>query len=55
MNLLELPDGNKAWVCCAVEWAIFPERCAELLEWSRNRPEGKFFRGMFGGHGHKEN
>ena len=41
MNLIELPDGTKAWVCCAVEWTIFPERYAELMERSRNCPEGK--------------
>jgi hypothetical protein len=32
MNLIELPDGSQAWVYCAVEWAIFPERYAELME-----------------------
>jgi hypothetical protein len=55
MNLIELPDGTKAWVCCAVEWAIFPERYAELMERSRNCPEGKLFIGMFGGGDLKEN
>ena len=24
-NLIELVDGTKAWVCCAVEWEAFPE------------------------------
>ena len=55
MNLIELPDGSKAWVCCAVEWAIYPERYAELLERSRNCPEGKLFIGMFGDDDRKEN
>ena len=55
MNLIELPDGRKAWVCCAVEWAIYPERYAELLEHSRNCPEGKLLRGLFGGDDRKEN
>lgn len=26
MKLIELPDGSPAWVCDAVELAIFPER-----------------------------
>jgi hypothetical protein len=55
MNLIDLPDGTKAWVCCAVEWAIFPERYAELMKRSRNCPEGKLFIGMFGGGDLKEN
>ena len=55
MNLIELPNGSKAWVCCAVEWAIYPERYAELLERSRNCPEGKLLRGLFGGDDRKEN
>ena len=55
MNLIELPDGTKAWVCCAVEWAIYPKRYAELMERSRNCPEGKLLRGLFGGDDRKEN
>jgi len=48
MNPIDLPDGTKAWVCCAVEWAIYPERYAELMERSRNCPEGKLFIEMYG-------
>jgi len=48
MSLIDLPDGTKAWVCCAVEWAIYPERYAELMERSRNCPEGKLFIEMYG-------
>ena len=55
MNLIDLPDGTKAWVCCAVEWAIYPKRYAELMERSRNCPEGKLLRGLFGGDDRKEN
>ncbi len=54
MSLIELPDGTKAWVCCAVEWAIYPERYAELMERSRNCPEGKLFKEMFGDDDRKE-
>ena len=54
MNLIDLPDGTKAWVCCAVEWAIYPERYAELMERSRNCPEGKLFIEMFGDDDRKE-
>ena len=55
MNLIDLPDGTKGWVCCAVEWAIYPKRYAELMERSRNCPEGKLLRGLFGGDDRKEN
>jgi hypothetical protein len=48
MSLIDLPDGTKAWVCCAVEFAIYPERYAELMERSRNCPEGKLFIEMYG-------
>ena len=54
MNLIDLPGGTKAWVCCAVEWAIYPERYAELMERSRNCPEGKLFIEMFGDDDRKE-
>ena len=54
MNLIDLPDGTKAWVCCTVEWAIYPERYVELMERSRNCPEGKLFRGMFDDYDRKE-
>jgi hypothetical protein len=54
MNLIDLPDGTKAWVCCAVEWAIYPERYAGLMERSRNCPEGKLFRETFGDDDRKE-
>ena len=54
MNLIDLPDGTKAWVCCTVEWAIYPERYVELMERSQNCPEGKLFREMFGDYDRKE-
>jgi hypothetical protein len=54
MNLIDLPDRTKAWVCCAVEWAIYPERYVKLMERSRNCPEGELFRELFGDHDPKE-
>jgi hypothetical protein len=44
MRAIELADGSPAWVCDAVEWAIYPERYQALREWSRNSCEGKFLR-----------
>lgn len=29
MELIDLADGGKAWVCHPIEWAIFPERSRE--------------------------
>jgi hypothetical protein len=55
MNLIELPDGSKAWVCSAVEWAIYPERYAEFMERRRDCPAGKLLRGLFAGDDRKEN
>jgi len=43
MNLIDLPDGSKAWVCCAVEWAIYPEHYVEPME-----PVTELFREIFG-------
>jgi hypothetical protein len=48
MSMIELPDGSKAWVCCAMKRAIFPERYAKYQEWLRNSPEGKMRREIFG-------
>jgi hypothetical protein len=48
MRVIELPDGSPAWVCDAVEWAIYPEEYRKLQEWSRNSPEGKLLRKIFG-------
>jgi hypothetical protein len=48
MKVIQLPDGSPAWVCDTVEWAIYPERYRELQEWSRNSPEGKLLREIFG-------
>jgi hypothetical protein len=48
MNLIDLPDGAKAWVCDHVMWAIYPERYQELQEWKRNSPQGKLLRQIFG-------
>jgi hypothetical protein len=50
MKVIKLPDGSPAWVCDAMEWAIYPERLRELREWSRNSPEGKLLREIFGEH-----
>lgn len=41
MNLLDLADGTKAWVCDNIMWAIYPERYAEYQEWLRNSPLGE--------------
>jgi len=48
MSLIDLPDGSKAWVCNPIRWAIYPEQYRELQEWSRNSPEGKLLRQIFG-------
>lgn len=48
MKVIDLPDGAKAWVCDAVEWAIYPERLQQLQHWSRNSAEGKMLRKIFG-------
>ncbi|SRR6266571_2172736 len=48
MKVIELPNGSPAWVCDTVEWAIYPERYQALQEWSRNSPEGKLLREIFG-------
>ena len=43
MNVIELPDGSPAWVCDAVEWAIYPERYLKL----QNSTAGKSLRQVF--------
>jgi hypothetical protein len=48
MRLIELPDGSPAWVCDTVRWAIYPEEYRKLQERSRNTPEGKLLRKIFG-------
>jgi hypothetical protein len=48
MKLIELPDGAPAWVCDAVEWAIYPKRLRALEEWGKSTPEGKLLRSIFG-------
>jgi hypothetical protein len=48
MSVIDLPDGGKAWVCDTVKWAIYPEKYRELQERSRNSPEGKLLREIFG-------
>ena len=42
--LVELADGSPAWVCDAVEWALYPEKYREL----RESPAGKLLREIFG-------
>jgi hypothetical protein len=49
MSLIELPGGEKAWVCDSVKWALYPEKYRELQEWSRNSSEGKLLRQMLSG------
>jgi len=48
MDLLDAPDGTKAWVCCAMNWAIYPECYAERMERFWNSPKGKLWRETFG-------
>jgi hypothetical protein len=48
MQTIKLPDGSPAWVCGPVKWAIYPEECRKLQEWSRNSAEGKLLREIFG-------
>ena len=48
MSLIDLPDGGKAWVCDSIKWALYPEKYRELQERSRNSPEGKLLRQIFG-------
>lgn len=48
MKVIQLPDGSPAWVCDSVEWAIYPERYQALKDWSKNSPEGKLLREIFG-------
>ena len=31
MNVIDLPEGGKAWVCDAVRWAIYPEEKSKIL------------------------
>ena len=48
MKVIELPDGSPAWVCDAVEWAIYPERYQALMDLAKNSPEGKLLGKIFG-------
>jgi hypothetical protein len=48
MKLIMLPGGSPAWICDNVRWAIYPEEYRKLQEWSRNSPEGKLLREIFG-------
>ena len=48
MNLIDLADGAKAWVCDPVKWAIYPDQYQKLQEWAQNSPEGKLLRQIFG-------
>lgn len=48
MSLIDLPDGGKAWVCDTVKRALYPEKYQALQEWSRNSPESKLLREIFG-------
>jgi len=51
MELIDVPDGTRAWVYCAIKRAILPERYAESMKrfeermerfW--NSPQGKRWR-----------
>jgi hypothetical protein len=62
MELIDAPDGTKAWVCCAMKRTIYLERYAEGMKRFaqrmgrfRNSPEGKRWRERFGGDGRTEN
>jgi hypothetical protein len=48
MSLIDLPGGGSAWVCCAMNRAIYPERYAERMERFWNSPQGKLWREKFG-------
>ncbi|MGO8791195.1 MAG: hypothetical protein ACLQVL_27950 [Terriglobia bacterium] len=48
MKLVDLPDGGKAWVCHATEWAIYPQRYAEFMERTGKSREGKLFGKILG-------
>jgi len=48
MRVIDLPDGSSAWVCDAVEWAIYPERYQALMDLAKNSPEGKLLGKIFG-------
>lgn len=48
MSLIDLPDSGIAWVCCAMNRAIYPERYAERMERFWNSPRGKLWREKFG-------
>jgi hypothetical protein len=50
MNLLDLPDGAKAWVCDPTQWAIYSEQHQER---ERNAAEGKLLRRIFPENGDK--
>ena len=41
MKLVELPDGSKAWLCCAVEAASSPVPYPIFHEREQDSPEGK--------------
>jgi hypothetical protein len=45
MSLIDLPDGSKEWVCCAIKRVIHPQ----LQERTRNSPREKLLRNIFGG------
>ncbi len=55
MTLLDLPDGSKAWVCCAVEVASSPEPCPRFHGRTRNSPEGMMLTGKSRNGGRREN
>ena len=55
MTLLDLPDGSKAWLCCAVEAASSPEQYLIIHEREQDSPEGKMRTCKFRNGGRREN
>jgi hypothetical protein len=51
MELIDAPDGTKAWVCCAESMKRYTERMKRF--W--NSPQMKCWRETFGDNGRTEN
>ena len=54
MKLVELPCGNWAWLCCAVDAASSPEPRLILHEQEEDRPEGTIGTCKYRNGGHRE-
>ncbi len=55
MTIPYLPDGSKAWICCAVDAASSPEPYPVFHERKRNSPGGRMPTGKSGNGGRREN